>query len=720
LIDKIDQLEKFYNALKATFLLIKKAYENTKKAVIKALFRDIPRFTRNVKKTVNVLGRILKLREVPRVLKFPKFPKLPRLGFSFADFYAKYKLALNNLKDKNGEFYDKAYSTALQQSAFEITDPNEDVIQRGLRKARNSLRQARAQFQAKQAIRNAAVERARNELIGNIRQTNTTVERERQNILKQHQNAKTAGQLSRQQIGSRKAYLSTTEASQLLRSSRVNTEIKNTYGDSPTGTITPDGRTVYTDRTNNKVYVLQTARDRITELASRTTTRVTANLGEVVSATNTVNNLFVSYGTVVGGLNSNVIKTELARNIVQEAQTVNQISQIAQQAPGPVALSSGTQQQEVSINQETKSITTVSRRLRPNDALTEVEALNRQRAEQLGYSGVVSADTIPPIIKQFNGQSIFEARLTISYASQSLVPATQVVEAPQIGTPTSFIRASAVVTPSGITSTGSSAPSDTVISGGDIVTDRPELSIFVRDILINRLESPDVPEQEKQRIRQLLGTGAEISSGQQLPADPQLDLSQEATRPNLTVETSGDTARLTYNAGRVANAEYSLDNGRTFTSVNPPARSGQIIINNLQNGVYAARVRGIRADGSLTAPSQPKAIVIRMSEPVIIRTEPRTSTSALVFFDDFINTNEVRIYQFTIRGDNSGWTDVIPEARGDRIGIFSPVAVYGLDVNRTYTIRIRAAYKDGTFGDPSNTATFTTFRTRSEGGEAIA
>jgi hypothetical protein len=267
------------------------------------------------------------------------------------------------------------------------------------------------------------VERARNQLIDNVRQTNRTVERERENILKQHQNAKTAGQLAKQQqFGSRKAYLSTTEASQLLRSSRVDTSIKNIYGDAPTGTITPDGRTVYTDRTNNKVYVLQSARDRITELTTKTTARATANLGGVASAANTVNSLFTSYGALTGGLNNNVVKVELARNFVQEAQTVNQISQTAQQAPGPIALSSGTQQQEITVNVETKTITTVSRRLRETDALAEAELLNRNRAQQLGYTGQISVEGTQPIQKQLNGQTIFEARLTVTYESQVIVP----------------------------------------------------------------------------------------------------------------------------------------------------------------------------------------------------------------------------------------------------------------------------------------------------------
>ncbi len=755
LINKLDELEKFYNAAKAVFLLVKKAYENTKKAIIKALFKDIPRFRENVKKSIDVLRRILKLREIPRILKFPKFPKIPKISFTFADFYAKYKLALRKLKDKNSQFYDKAYSTALQQSGFEIFDPNKDKIQNSLRKARNSLRQVRADFQAKQAVRTAAVERARNQLINNIRQTNTTVERERQNILKQYQNAKSAGQQLQQQAGSRKAYLSATDASQLLRSSRVNVQVKNIYGDLPTGTITPDGRTVYTDRTNNKVYVLQSARDRITELANKTTTRVTANLGEVVSAANTVNNLFTSYGTLVGGLNSDVVKLELARNIVQEAQTVNQISQTAQQAPGPVALSSGTQQQEVSINQETKSITTVSRRLRPNDALTEVEALNRQRAEQLGYSGVVSANATPPIVKQFNGQSIFEARLTISYASQSLagrgaqvglgqgVSSTAIGQRPigsvglselttapltgnvvgqnvEVATGTPFIRTSAAAAtpPTTPRSPGANVPPPQIVPGGDIVA-IPKLSVFEINALQNRLASPFISDEEKVRIREILGIGNQLTSDVQLPADAELEFSQEATRPNLTVSVAGNRARLTYNAGRVANVEYSIDNGTTWIPVSPPSRAGDILLDNLENGVYAARVRGVRADGTRTAPSQPKAIVVRASEPRILRTEPESATSVIIIFDDPVNPADISRYQFTTRSDNSLWIDALSATNEQRV-VRSPILAYALEENKTYTVRIRAVYPDGTFGNPSNSATFTTFKTARQGGGVIA
>jgi len=764
LINKIDQLEQLYNAAKAVYELVKRAYQNTRKAIIKALFKDIPRFRDRVRKSLNVLRRILKLREIPRILRFPKFPKRPRINFTIGDFYAKYKLALGNLRIKNSLAYDRAYATALQQSGFEIVDPNKDKIQRGLAKARNSLRQVRAEFQVKQAIRTAAVENVRAKLIDNVRHVNRTVERERQNILKQYQNAKTAGELARQQVGSRKAYLSTTEASQLLQSSRVDASIKNIYGDLPTGTITPDGRTVYTDRTNNRVYVLQTARDRINELANRTTARATANLGEIASAANTINNLTTSYGALVGGLNNNVIKTEVLRNIAQEAQTVNQITQQAQQTPPEISsLSTGTQQQEIAVNEQTKTITTVSRRLRPNDALNEAELLNRQRAQQVGYSVALTTEGTQPIPKRINGQTVFEARLTITYASQSLegritqvgvgqgrgstviargdfgqpiilpqLTPSQLQVSPIVETQvaeTTFIRASATATPPRTTAprtrvTGSNVP-PIATPGFDIDESQSifgtprKLSVFEIEALTRRLENPDISDQEKARIRQLLGIAQQIPSDLELPKDPQLEFSQEATRPNLSVTTAGNRARLTFNAGRVSNIEYSIDNGRTWTILNPPSRAGDVVIDNLDNGVYAARVRGIRADGTRTSPSQPQAVIIRASQPIIRRTEPFSSTSYNIIFDDVVTPNDIKNYQFTTRGDNTGWTDALPAA-GRGAAVSSPISIFGLEVDRTYTVRIRALYRDGTVGNVSNQATITTFKTRSEGGGFIA
>jgi hypothetical protein len=717
IIDKLNQLEAVYNAAKNLYLVAKRLYENTKRAIIKALFKDIPKFVERVKKGISVLDRILKLPEIPRILRFPKLPKLPKLNWSKADFYSKYKLALKNLKDKNSQFFDKAYDTALQQSGYEIFDPNKDKIQRAFSTARNKLREAKAQFQAKQAIRTAAVETARNQLIDNVRQVNANVERERERILKQYENAKSAGQRLRDQVGSRKMYLTSVEAAQLLNSSRVNVSVKNIYGELPTGQITPDGRTVYKDK-ENKVYVLQTARERVTELTNKTVTAASSTIREVTSAVDAVRQVTNTATLLSAGLNSDVLKLELQRNAIEE---VNNVTQIVRQTSSSIAagskipVTSGTLQQETQIDENTKTITTVSRRLRATDALQEAELLNRQRAQQYGYTGILSYDASQPVQKVQNGQTIYEAKFIVTYASESV---RQVVETPQPFTSTPFVQASA--TARQITGSSQLPPTSSLrpIPGMDIVA-IPKLSVFEITALQNRLASPFVSDEEKARIREILGIRNEITSDLQLPPDAELEFSQEATRPNLSVSVAGNRAKLTYNAGRVANVEYSIDNGRTWTPVNPPARSGDILIDNLENGVYAARVRGIRADGTQTAPSQPKAIVVRISEPRILRIQPESATAVIIIFDDPVSPADISKYQFTTRSDNSLWIDALSPTNEKRV-VRSPILAYALEENKTYTVRIRAVYLDGTFGTPSNSATFTTFKLYTQGGGVIS
>jgi hypothetical protein len=1092
LINKIDQLEQLYNAAKAVFLLVKKAYENTKKAIIKALFTDIPRFRKNVKKSIDVLRRILKLREVPRVLKFPKIPKIPKITFSFSDFYKKYKVTLRSLKNKNSQFYDKAYQTALQQSGFEIFDPNKDKVQNSLRRARNALRQARSEFQAKQAIRTQAVERVRNDLINNVRHVNRTVERERQNILKQYQKAKTAQEKISQQIGERKEYLTNEVVATLSKDNAVDVRQKNIFGDLPysteirigggtlqvaaslsatealrVGYKISDGRVVYTDRTNNKAYViqsvaerLQNARQEAARYTDRVANRAIANLGEIATAANTIKNLTDSYGSLTSGLNNKALKQDLIASIANEGRAVNRIAQEAANLPNIEQLDAPPPQQQVIVNQETKTITTISRRLRPNDALVEAEILNRQKAIEIGYSSGSLTEGTPPIPKSINGQVIYEAKLAITYVSQSLegrgrqiglgtgrtsttiivpppapvlsIPQSVILSAqdallpadqkqliaennrriaeidnellqtvnldgspisgeqraslraerlnledqnakirrgnvttprrpeprveilpniqypggvyqrnsrgnnvkliqerlnrivrptpllqedgifgnatfnavlqlqqqsnnvlvadgrvgrntweylfrlpvilPGIPTPTAlipefslpdtsltnvrvplpplrlpedrveqldriivarvsgpdlqntinrarnltenrarqsgfsetprvdaefeqtrdlsgrtiynvvftadyiirggqvsgedlleqrqlevntllqrgftpaqinsqfsppgpvdesgnvltsnasiFTRTSATANPTRPAtprSPGTSAPPPQIVPGGDIAA-IPKLSIFEINALQNRLASPFISDEEKVRIREILGVSQQISTDLTLPQDPQLEFSQEVTRPNLNVSFAGNRAKLSFNAGRVVNVEYSLDNGTTYTPVNPPARAGDILLDNLENGVYAARVRGIRADGTRTAPSQPKALVIRASEPRILRTEPESATSVIIIFDDPVSSADISRYQFTTRSDNSLWIDAL-SATNERRVVRSPILAYALEENKTYTVRIRAVYPDGTFGNPSNSATFTTFKTARQGGGLIA
>jgi len=194
LIDKLDSLEQAYTRAKAALELVIKTAQAVKKAILKALFQDIPKAKETLKKGLDVLGRILKLREIPRIIRFPKFPKLPTFNFTKANFFAKYKKALETLKKKDGEFYQKAYKKAVEQAGFEIVDPKKDKIQRGLTQARNSLREARANLQTRQAIRSEAVNRARNDLIQQTRNISSQVLREQQNAITQYQNTRTRAQ----------------------------------------------------------------------------------------------------------------------------------------------------------------------------------------------------------------------------------------------------------------------------------------------------------------------------------------------------------------------------------------------------------------------------------------------------------------------------------------------------------------------------------------------
>jgi hypothetical protein len=193
LIDKLQSLQNAYDKAKATLELVVKAAKAVKKAVLKALFEDIPKAKKNLKKNIDILGKILTLREIPRIRLYPKFPKLPTMNLSKANFYAKYKKALESLKRKDGEFYQKSYAKAVEQAGFEIVDPKKDKVQRGLTQARNSLRQARARLETSQAIRNAAVNRARTELLQEVKNISDGVLRGQQAAITRYQNAKTSG-----------------------------------------------------------------------------------------------------------------------------------------------------------------------------------------------------------------------------------------------------------------------------------------------------------------------------------------------------------------------------------------------------------------------------------------------------------------------------------------------------------------------------------------------
>jgi hypothetical protein len=359
---------------------------------------------------------------------------------------------LEILKRKNGVFYQKAYDMAIQQSGIEIIDPKKDKIQQGLTKARNSLKQLRAQFLAKQAVRNEAVNRARTQLINNIRRTTAVTERERQRLMTQAAaERRRAGNLAQRaqsrlaDLASRRKYLTPDEQRMIKRQSGINLTRTNILGDLPyklpiidavgdTGFTTPDGRTVYDDRRTSKLYVLQTPQERVAELTATSTNRLSATAAEFKSTLSTVKTAIATASEVQATMNNQVLKAQFGQAVVQQAQeSYNITSQARAQAQAteeesavrisedtPVINFGDLQSDEFSIDRATKTVTTTIRRLSAAQATNEATNYNTRTAANNGYTIPLTINTGGPRRIDVNGQATYELVLSIGYASASL------------------------------------------------------------------------------------------------------------------------------------------------------------------------------------------------------------------------------------------------------------------------------------------------------------
>jgi len=234
-----------------------------------------------------------------------------------------------------------------------------------LTKARNALKEARAQLQARQAVRNEAINRARTQLIDNIRKTTQVTERERERIARGdtglQRNAKNAiarAQARLADIAGRRLYLTPEEQRIIQPSSRVAGSTTNAFGDLSYSVndrivVTPDGRTVYKDRRTDKLYVIQSPQDRVRELTATSVNRLQANAQEFTAGIGTINTAIATAAEVQATMNSKVLKAEFGINLLQEAQNVNNITREARQSTNEV-----TQQQNpvYSNNHYTKII----------------------------------------------------------------------------------------------------------------------------------------------------------------------------------------------------------------------------------------------------------------------------------------------------------------------------------------------------------------------------
>lgn len=462
LINKLDDLERAYTAAKRVAELLIRTAQNIRNSIIRAVTNDIPRALRITRGGLDALTRILKLPERPRIVLYPKLPKLPRLNFSKADFVAKFKKAAAALKKKDSEFYQKSYNMAIQQAGFEIVDPEKDKIQQALTRARNSLRQARAQFQANAAARAASIQFRKDQVFNAVRKVNDAVEREKLRIqeeFKKRRDALRAQGLD--DIGARRQYLKADEISTLVVSSRINIAEKNILDDFPAtktftnnnvdfnsittreelaralavsvtelALVTPDGRTVFKDRRNQKLYVLQSARERVQDAVNRATNTIRNNVNQAQNAVNTVNSALGEINSVTSRLNNNALRQELTVNLASElanttsiANQARQESTAVQNEENPSAQANANvifENDTYSINAATKSVTTTTRRLQPATAINQATAYNRDIAAKNGYTIPISTRPSGPRSVNVNGQLVYELTLTITYKNFNL------------------------------------------------------------------------------------------------------------------------------------------------------------------------------------------------------------------------------------------------------------------------------------------------------------
>lgn len=184
----LEQMQDQYEKYKQIAKNVAEALKNTKVAIVKA-FNDIPGILGNIKNNLKILGRILLLKEPPRGIKYPKWPKLPTINFTGANLFAKYRDAVEALKKKSALANEQAFTKLLVQSGFEIDDPDKDVVQRNLAKARNALRVQREKIRVIQGVRNDAINNVKNGLIKQVRNINTTVAKKQAEALAAYQRA---------------------------------------------------------------------------------------------------------------------------------------------------------------------------------------------------------------------------------------------------------------------------------------------------------------------------------------------------------------------------------------------------------------------------------------------------------------------------------------------------------------------------------------------------
>lgn len=459
---KLTEVENLYLAAKRIYLVAKRIKDNIKKAILKIWLTDIPKLKQKIQKALSLIKKILKLKEIPRLLRWPKLPKLPTINLTTANFYAKAKKAIKALRSKNNEFYQKAYAKAVEQAGVEIVG-NKDPIEKAFAAARGSLRDAKLRFDVAQARRNAVIEKAKNDYIRKVKTANSATEAKRAEISEKFSKNRKAVQAKLDkllQVGSGKVYIPNFNRDEALTSTRIDLNVRNIFGDSPLpyvqtnasntviasgGYITIDGRTIFEEPGTGNVYVLESAKDRIEGLVKSSISSVQGIVREVQDATDAFKNLVDAYGTVKNGFNDKVLAQQFGSILVQETQNIDKIADAAQ-SPDALPSASKTDPLETFHNAADFEITTIARDADYRKAVSRASDENKKSAEQYGYTNtrskldeetnsyvltwygdpelkygenIRSFRTVGPVVKNNNGQNLYEVTIIASFKVQT-------------------------------------------------------------------------------------------------------------------------------------------------------------------------------------------------------------------------------------------------------------------------------------------------------------
>ena len=255
--------------------------------------------------------------------------------------------------------------------AFEVVYDRPDFAQRAFDNARAKLISASAALQTQQTIRTAAISKAKEDYIKQIRDTAAMVEEERKRKLAEYQKQLDKYKQSKQ----RKAYLTQDEITQAVSDPTIDTSEENAFGDKPTGkrylnkiiydtqgSFSPTSRDdlLNPQRLQTGMYVLIGVTEQLRNLGRRVTNNINT-AGEktirlldtstrVIDAiANTANDLTFSVLSLSQSIDDKQIAADLTAGVLEAAQVSVANAQLLDEAANQ-QLATGYQKYYVDIS----------------------------------------------------------------------------------------------------------------------------------------------------------------------------------------------------------------------------------------------------------------------------------------------------------------------------------------------------------------------------------